>query len=297
VRESGEIEASVPPELIRRLNDEPGQVSLARMREISADRWVSALDGASLNARAKRRLAQASADIPDFAPVCRRLLSQVGFGNALANEIIAEPNWAALQKILDDAGIREADTKEAFGRRLGPLLVSKGLIFWTLKVVFGNPRNTLSVLIAMFADREAEIRLEAVRALKTYDISDIESDLIYALDDTSKDVRAEALRVLKDRLPEEHLASITAQAVDEAGKVNDILRATRQFLLGLPAKVPGLGPVIEFLKASAKGTGVFFGTAARAARGAAGGVADAAGSAKNSILGAFGKLGRQREKD
>ena len=292
--ESGEIEASVPPELIRRLNDEPGKVSVAQLRKIPADRWVSALDGASMHARAKQRLAQACADFPEFVSVCRRLLLQVSFGNALAREIIAKPNWDNLQKILDDAGVRGAETKEAFARHLGPLLMNKRLIFWTLKLVFGNPRNTLSALIAMFADGEAQVRLEAVKALRTFDNSQTEADLVYALDDTSKDVRAEALRILKERLPEEHLASITARAVEEAGKLDEILRVARHFLLALPEKVPGLGPVVELLKISAKGTGAFFGTAAKAAAGAAGGVADAAASAKESVSGAFGRLRRQK---
>jgi hypothetical protein len=48
----------------------------------------------------KAEAGQACADFPEFVPVCRRLLLQVSFGNALAREIIAEPNWDALQKIL-----------------------------------------------------------------------------------------------------------------------------------------------------------------------------------------------------
>lgn len=90
---------------------------------------VPVLDGSFLNLQAKERLAHACTNFAPFSPVCRRLLLQAGFGNALASEIIPEPNWSALQKILDDAGVRETESKEAFARRLGPLLVNKSPIF------------------------------------------------------------------------------------------------------------------------------------------------------------------------
>jgi hypothetical protein len=281
VTEPGEIETSVPPELIRSLNDEPGEVSLAQLRAIPADRWISALDGASLNARAKQRLAEACADFFEFVPICRRLLLQTGFGNALANEIRSETNWSALQSMIDKSGLREADTREEFARRLGPLLVQKRLLFWCLRVAFS--RGTLNALVAMFADREASVRLEALEALETYDISETESDLIYALDDTSEKVRSKALEALKQRVSPERLEMITAQAVEEARGLSDLVASARQQVLGLYQKIPGVEPLLEALRVSAKGARSALESVSDVAGGAATTVAEAASSVRSSL--------------
>lgn len=293
--EPREIETSIPPDLIRSLDQDPDKVPLAQLRESPADRWLSALDGASLNVEAKQRLAQACADFPEFAPLCRRLLLQTGFGNALANEIRSETNWSALQSMIDKSGLREADTREEFVRHLGQLLVQKRLLFWCLRVAFS--RGMLNALVAMFTDREASVRLEALKALETYDISATEADLIYALDDTNEQVRARALQYLKLRIPAERLAMITAEAVDEARRLSELVQTARQQIVGLYKKIPGVETVLEAISASARGARSAFGSVADVASGVAARVGDAASSVSSSLSEKFRKRDGGQEQD
>ena len=293
--ESREIETSIPRDLLRRLNDEPELVSLAQLREIPADRWVSALDGASLHARAKRRLAQACADFPEFVSVCRRLLLQVGFGNALANEIRSDPNWSALQSMIDKSGLRKADSRDEFARRLGTLLVQKPLLFWCLRIAFS--RGTLSALVTMFTDREASVRLEALKALESYDISKTEADLIYALDDTSEQVRSRALQDLKQWVPPERLAMITAEAVEEASRLSELVQTARQQIQGLYRNVPGLEPLLDAVRRSAKAISSALGSVSNVAEGAAVTVAGKTNSVRSSLAEKFRKRVHDKQED
>jgi HEAT repeat protein len=228
----------IPANLISSLNADPDSVPLSSIQQTPIGQWLQAIDAGTLNVRAKKRLAQASAGVPEFLPVARRLLLQVGFGNALAIEIASEPRWSELQSLIDQAGLRGTDTHEDFVRHLGPLLVQKRLLFWCLRVALS--RRTASAFVSMFADRETSVRLEALRALKTYDISETESDLVYALDDTSDQVRSEALQTLKERLSPERLAMITAEAVEEAGLLSELVRTAKSVY----QKIPGVEHVL-----------------------------------------------------
>jgi hypothetical protein len=292
VSEPQEIESAILPNLIRSLNEDPAEVSLTQLREIAADQWVSALDGVSLNVRAKEKLAQACADFSGFGSVCRRLLLQTGFGTALANEIRSETNWLALKSMIDKSGLREADTRDEFVRRLGPFLVQRRLLFWGLRVTFS--RGTLNALVAMFADREASVRLEALNALETYDISATESDLIYALDDTSEKVRSTALEVLKQRVSPERWGMITAEALEEARGLSDLIASARQQVLGLYQNIPGVGPVLEALRVSAKGARSALESVSDVAGGTATSVAQTAISVRSSLS---RKLRKRSERD
>lgn len=285
--ELGEAASAIPPDLIGLLNEKPAEVSVQQLREVQSDRWLEALDGALLNPRGKERLALACADFPEFAPVCRKLLLQTGFGNALANEIRSETNWSALQSMIDNSGLREAGTRDEFVRRLGPLLVQKRLLFWCLRVAFS--RGTLNALVAMFADREASVRLEAIKALETYDISAAEADLIYALDDTSDQVRSRALQDLKERVRPERLAMITAEAVDEAGRLSELVGTARQQILGLYKRIPGVETVLEAIRASSRGARSALESVSNVASGAAASAADVASSVGSSLSEKFRK--------
>lgn len=276
-----EKEAAIPSDFVRGLNEEPDEVSLDQLRGVAAVDWIAALDSASLNARAKGKLAEAGAGFPAFAPVCRRLLLQTGFGNALANEIRSESNWPALQTMIDKSGLRQADTREEFVRRLGPLLVQRRMLFWCLRVAFS--RGTLNAVLEMFADREVSVRMEALKAIESYDISQTESDLIYALDDTSRKVRSEALQALKQRVSPERLAMITAQAVEEAHGFSDLVNAARQQVVGLYQKIPGVEPMLAAIRASAAGARSALESVSDAAEGAAASVAEATSSVRSSI--------------
>lgn len=263
--------ATIPQEALDRLKMS-GDVTAwkAVLAQHSAAAWLDALSQDKVPIEARKNLATACEGQPAYLPVVIRLADQTSLGEAIARQIVAEPNWSRLQKQNANAGLHQAQTKEQLAASLSKLVVNRELLFLFLGILFS--RASLAAIVGLFVDKDKTARLEAVRVLGSFDIAGSEQALIAALDDTDETVRQTALDVLKAKLSEERLIDIVRSARERAESMQSAVKTAKDTILSLPSNVPGMGRVVSAMN-----------TAYSAVTSAAGGVAGVAGQAAASI--------------
>jgi tellurite resistance protein len=277
------MDNQIPNEIIDRMAGKDGTepVGDPELRAHSPDSWLAAMDTELLPAKARVRLADACVEYLPFVGVARRLAEQVTFGYAIAREITAPQHWERLQTAVQRSGLRQADTHEKYVRALGRLLVNRQLIFLCLRVLFS--KAILRGLANLFADPEKEIRLHAVKALKSYPLEQVEEDIVNCLEDTAEIVRNEAMAILKEKMPPERLAEIVGAAREEAEMLKDAAKSAQDSVLSMPTDAPGLSKFMAVMRTALSGIG-------DATKKAVSSIGDAASSAASSISAAWSRM-------
>lgn len=272
---------AIPQDVIERLKatTEP-TVWKTVIRQYSAPQWLDLLAQDKLPVDARKALATACEGEPEYLPVVIRLVDQTSLGEAIARQIVAEPNWSRLQAQNERAGLANAQTKEQLAASLSKLVVNRDLLFLFLGILFS--RSSLAAIAGLFVDNDKAVRLEAARVLGTFDILETEQALVAALDDTDQKVREEALQILKAKLPEEHLVGILRSARERAESMQSAVKTAKETLFSLPSNIPGMGTIIGAMN-----------SAFSAATAAAGGVVAVAGQAAASIGSAASSVASQ----
>ena len=105
--------AAIPQDVIDRVkaSTDPGVWKTA-LRQHAAPQWLDLLAQDTLPVDARRALATACEGEAEYLPVVIRLVDQTSLGEAIARQIVAEPNWSRLQRENDRAGLPHAHTKE-----------------------------------------------------------------------------------------------------------------------------------------------------------------------------------------
>jgi len=262
---------AIPQEVIDRVKTatDPG-VWKAALRQHSAPQWLDLLAQDKLPVDARKALATACEGEAEYLAVVIRLVDQTSLGEAIARQIVAEPNWSRLQRENERAGLPNAQTKEQLATSLSKLVVNRDLLFLFLGILFS--RSSLAAIAGLFVDNDKAVRLEAARVLGTFNITETEQALVAALDDTDEKVREQALQILKAQLPEEHLVGILRAARERAESMQSAVKTAKDTLFSLPSNIPGIGSIVGAMN-----------TALSAVTTAAGGVAGVAGQAATTI--------------
>jgi uncharacterized membrane protein YebE (DUF533 family) len=263
--------AAIPQEVIDRLRaaTDPG-VWKAALRQYPAPSWLDLMAQDKLPVDARKSLATACEGEAEYLHVVMRLADQTSLGEAIARQIVAEPNWSRLQRENDRAGLSHAHTKEQLATSLSKLVVNRDLLFLFLGILFS--RSSLAAIAGLFVDNDKAVRLEAARVLGTFNIAETEQALVAALDDTDEKVREQALQILKAQLPEERLVGILRAARERAESMQSAVKTAKDTLFSLPSNIPGISTIVGAMN-----------TAFSAATTAAGGVAGVAGQAASTI--------------
>ena len=234
------------------------------------DAWLGTLMDDTLSIDARKSLVRGCEGQTAYLPLVIRLLDQTSLGEAIARQIVAEPNWDRLQEKIIGAGLKNASDKEQLATSLSKLVVNKDLIFLFLGILFS--RASLGAIAGIFVDGDKAVRLEAARILGTFDISATEHALVAALDDTDEKVRDEVLRALRQKLPEERLVAVIQSSREKAESMQSATKSARDMIFSLPSTIPGMGKVFTAMNAA-------FSVAAAAA----GGLVSTASQTANSI--------------
>ena len=263
--------AAISQEVIDRLKTatDPG-LWKAALRQHSAPQWLDLLAQDKLPVDARKALATACEGEAEYLAVVIRLVDQTSLGEAIARQIVAEPNWSRLQRENERAGLPHAQTKEQLATCLSKLVVNRDLLFLFLGILFS--RSSLAAIAGLFVDNDKAVRLEAARVLGTFNIAETEHALVAALDDTDEKVREQALQILKAQLPEERLVGILRAARERAESMQSAVKTAKDTLFSLPSNIPGIGTIVGAMN-----------TALSAVTAAAGGVVGVAGQAATSI--------------
>ena len=273
--------AAIPQDVIDRLKASTDQgVWKTALRQHSAPQWLDLLAQDKLPVDARRALATACEGEAEYLPVVIRLVDQTSLGEAIARQIVAEPNWSRLQRENDRAGLPHAQTKEQLATSLSKLVVNRDLLFLFLGILFS--RSSLAAIAGLFVDNDKAVRLEAARVLGTFSIAETEQALVAALDDTDEKVREQALQILKAQLPEERLVGILRAARERAESMQSAVKTAKDTLFSLPSNIPGIGTIVGAMN-----------TAFSAVTTAAGGVVGVAGQAATTIGSAASSVASQ----
>ncbi len=249
---------------------------------------LSMIENRSIDPSEQVRLISIIRGQPGFLPILVAMSQETGFGHAVAAEVLKAENWNELQNMVGMANFKTNLEPQDFRVALGRLLGTRSLFSWGLKVLFS--KSVLRAMSEYFRDPRKAVRVEAIRAMSALDIADTKPILIDALGDADELVRKEALRVLSEKLDAGSLADLAISINQEEKVYRGYSEQAAATIAALPEKIPGIGPVVAFMKMLAKEGPVAFlnlvGSLSRAAtslRRSASVAADSAGTAFNNV--------------
>ena len=173
---------------------------------------------------------------PEFLPVLNRIITRNGLGISLARSILDPERNQELKSLVEEFKVNEARDLEERVHSLGAMLGDYRVFFWGLKMLFS--KAVIKGLKSAFWDADKETRLAAVSALDSYNIIETQAIYIRALDDSSDQVRDEALAALKRKVPSEKLVEILEKQKRETASWLNLVQGVKSSLLDA---VSGIG--------------------------------------------------------